>query len=413
MSNHDPEQLLRRLADRPADVEAIERARTDLDRRIATNATASKRSGATTVHPRRLPVMLAAGVAALVAAFGIASVWPTDTSDPAAPNDYYGEVVAAGPEGFRVPAEVDGSECSPFSNDIPAEDAVAAGVGYLIEGPMEPRFVTPRRDDTCAETARIEAAFIRTDPDGNLTGALTVWGPDAVDPTPWIGGPADIRDVDVSGATGTMFTSGPAAGSGIVTYGVNVLSWTDDDRSWVLTASNLTSDEVIGAAEVLADRGREALHVALAGFEEMTLSQPLESDGTQWTAAYGNTSIVDPSCIEDCYPHDATEMPDHLTLTIRISDVPWYVRASTRTLINPYEDTTAVYRVIDVNGQTAYFETAGERGLEGSVFWEIAPGIQAQVRGTWDGAIEGIIPFARQLEPVTSDDPRLSGSTDE
>lgn len=87
--------------------------------------------------------------------------------------------------------------------------------------------------------------------------------------------------------------------------------------------------------------------------------------------------------------------------------MPWAVDASTSSLTNPYSNTTAVYRVVDIDGVPGLFKTAGETGLEGQVVWEVAPGVIASLRGTWGGSIEGVIDFAASIEPVLADDPRL------
>ncbi|WP_345215193.1 hypothetical protein [Georgenia halophila] len=391
------------------DHDALVGARADLDRMIAEEIGGRpiQRRGIQPPPSRRKHrALLPAGAAAAIAAgLVVASVMHEDGSVSGERD--FGEIVAAGPDGFVVPAASADASCTERSGDVPVREAVAGGVGYLLGGDLRPVFVTPRVDEVCAEAAPIAASFVRTDEDQSLSAAITVWGPDAVSPIPWLDGPASTTAVDLGGVPATITTY--EAGAGVIFEDVSVLSWSGEAGDWVITASNMAAAQVEAAARAVAAQNAVAtLPEVLPDFVDMTDPPADSSTGHSWIAAYGDFSFQDPGCPAGCGPDRPAEMPDHMTLTVdETRRLPWAARASTRTLHNPYTDRTATYRVIDVDGTPGLFSTAGERGLEGEVRWQIAPGTTAVLRGTWGGAIEGIIPFASDVEAVTAEDPRI------
>jgi hypothetical protein len=411
---HDPEDLLRSLSQRPVDTEALAAARSDIDRRIAA-LSRSDRLGLTAPAPHRRPrpalvIAVAATVMVAVAAVGL-NLNRTQSQGAV--------VAAAGPEGFVVPA----SQNAPFwceerADHITYDDAVDGGVSYLIDDAPDPEVVITRTVEACHGAAIVASSLVRVQEDGALTGAVTLWGPNAVDPTRWLSG-ANSSTTDVildGGESASMRTYDSAVGDAGGLDGVTILTWSDSDGDWVLTSSGLGAELSLDLAGAAATGGSGAMAAFVPDFLDMTPEEIGGPSGISWIAMYGAPDAIEnsfPQCPKTggCFPSDAAGIGDHLTLVVETYGtqdlLPWAVRASTRTLTNPYYNTSAVYRVVDINGEPGLFKTAGETGLEGSVEWQIAPGVLAGIRGTWGGSIEGVLDFAESVDAVQADDPRL------
>lgn len=408
---HDPEELLCSLGERPVDHTALAAARADVDRRIA----ALLPLGAPPAGPRRRTrrvVTIAAAATVLVAAVvGVA----VDRA-----NQSPGAVVAGGAEGFAVPAtDHVPFWCTERADHISYGDAATGGVAYLLGNAPDPWRITARDVTGCHASAEVASAVVRIEADGALTGAATLWGPNAVDPSRWLpdqGGTTSEVALS-SGVTATMRIYDASAGDVGGLDGVAIVSWSAGADDWVLTTSGLDAGLTIGLASAATTGGPTAMGGLVPDFQDMTPAHIGGPSGPSWIAEYGTTedfdSVLDPACAKTgCpIPSEPGVFPDHMTLEVVASGTersfPWQVAASTRTLRNPYFNTTAVYRVVDVDGVPGLFKTAGETGLEGQVVWQVAPGVIASLRGTWGGSIEGVIGFVASIEPVTADDPRL------
>lgn len=157
-----------------------------------------------------------------------------------------------------------------------------------------------------------------------LTGAATLWGPDAVNPLPWLpnqgGTTSEVTlSADVA-ANVRVYDSSKGDVGGL--DGVAIITWSDEDGDWVLTTSGLASDLTLDLAGEAARGGPAAMANLASDFQDMTPTRIGGPSGLSWIVEYGATDalegVQDPGCAKTgCpFPSDPGVLPDHMTLSV-------------------------------------------------------------------------------------------------